>query len=378
MPKQVALRHLLEITQIPTGAGREAQVIAHVRAWAKRRKLRVEADDFGNLTVRRKLARPEAKPLYFTAHLDHPAFVVETVEGPKTLLARFRGGVGDGYFVGGRVGFSRPLGRIVALIETRAQAAAQNPHADQLVRVKFSQPHARKVGDLLPWHLPKSQIKKGLLRAPACDDLAAVAAAISAYERLLENPKTMGDVRLFFTLAEEVGFIGAIGACKAKTLPKDALLINLENSKAQPEAPIGQGPIVRVGDRISVFDPALTFAVGQVAENLAKEKPDFKWQRKLMPGGACESTAFALWNYRAAALCLPLGNYHNQDEAKEKIAPEFIALADYLGLVELLVALGRKLKTTPGTAGLKERLEERFEKLAPILHCEAMPVPGQG
>ncbi len=361
MPKQVALRHLLEITSIPTGAGREALVGMHVRAWAKRKKLRVQADAFGNLTIKRKLAKPEAKPVYFTAHLDHPAFVVEAVENEKTLSARFRGGVGDGYFVGGRVGFSRPLGRIVELIETRAQAAAKNPHADQLVRVKFSQPHARKVGDLLPWALPKAQIKKGLLRTPACDDLAAVAAAISAYECLLENPKTMGDVRLFFTLAEEVGFIGAIGACKAQSVPKDALLINLENSKAQPEAPIGAGPIVRVGDRISVFDPALTFAVGQVAEGLAKDRPGFKWQRKLMPGGACESTAFALWGYQAAALCLPLGNYHNQDEGKKKIAPEFIAVSDYLGLVELLVELGRKLRTTPGTAGLKGRLETRFE-----------------
>lgn len=363
MPQEQALRHLVEITSLSTGAGCEAQVIAHVRAWAKRKKLVVEADAWGNLTIRRKLATPDAHPVYFTAHLDHPAFVVEAVEDGKMLLARFRGGVGDGYFVGSRVRVGAAGGCITDLLETRAQAAERNPHADQRVRVKFAKPHGAQVGDLVVWDLPKAQIKKGVLHAPACDDLAAVAAAISAYEGLLEHPKTMGDVRLFFTLAEEVGFIGAIGACKAQSLPKAALLINLENSKAQPEAPIGAGPIVRVGDRISVFDPALTFAVGQVAEGLAKEDEKFKWQRKLMPGGACESTAFALWGYRAAALCLPLGNYHNQDEAKKKIAPEFIAVSDYLGLVELLVALGRKVKTTPGTAGLKVRLEERFEGL---------------
>lgn len=356
------------MTNLPTATGHEAGVAEHLRAWAAGLGLDVAADGCGNLTVRRPgVDGPNS--VYFTAHLDHPAFVVETVESETTLLARFRGGVGDAYFVEAGVRMGARAGRITDLLETRAQAAGKNPNADQLVRVQFDAPHNATCADFLTWDLPASRIADGLLHAPVCDDLAAVAAMLPAYERLLEAPETMGDVRLFFTLAEEVGFVGAIGACREKTIPMDALVVNLENSKAQPEAPIGAGPIVRVGDRISVFDPALTFAVGQVAENLAKDQPEFKWQRKLMPGGACESTAFMLWGHRAAALCLPLGNYHNQDEANRKIAPEFIAVADYLGLVELLVALGKNLQTAPGTAGLKERLEKRFEALAPIIRA---------
>jgi len=362
-----AIGHLLEVTSIPTCTGREAQVKAYLLAWAARLRLTTEADAFGNLTVRRDVA-PTAgdTPLYFTAHLDHPAFVVETVENETTLLARFRGGVGDDYFVGSRVRLGAISGLVTDLLETRSQAAAISPHADQLVRVRFDSPHAAGPADFLTWDLPPATIQDGILHAPACDDLAAVAAMLSAYERLLETPETMGNIRLFFTLAEEVGFVGAIQACQNQSIPQDALLINLENSKAQPEAPVGAGPVVRVGDRISVFDPALTLAVGQVAEALAKEDPAFQWQRKLMQGGACESTAFALWGYQAAALCLPLGNYHNQDEAQKKIAPEFIAMEDYLGLVRLLVELGRKLKTAPGTAGLKEKLLGRAAAFAKV------------
>src|SRR5690606_36956692 len=76
------------------------------------------------------------------------------------------------------------------------------------------------------------------------------------------------DVRLLFTRAEEIGFVGAIAACKHNTIPAGARLIALENSRAFPDSPIGGGPIVRVGDRISVFTPVLTAAIAKRAEEI--------------------------------------------------------------------------------------------------------------
>ena len=64
-----------------------------------------------------------------------------------------------------------------------------------------------------------------------------------------------------------------------------------------------------------------------------------------MAGGSCEATAFGVYGYRAAGLCLPLANYHNMGNLDEVEAgsgkatplPEVIALGDFHALVDLLL-----------------------------------------
>lgn len=361
-----ALSLLLELTSIPTAPGHEAGVSAWVRRWASGRRLAVKSDALGNLLIARRgrrRVRGEAPPVVFTAHMDHPGFVVEALEGKRTLLARFRGGVDDRFFVGARVRLRggsrrRPAGAIRALLLDRAAAAAVDPHADQLVRVEFAVAHGARAGDWLTWDLPPARVRGDLVHTPACDDLAALAAALAAFERLSAEPQGVGDVRLLLTRAEEVGFVGAIGALEGGFIPAGALLVNLENSRALPEAPIGHGPIVRVGDRLSVFDSALTHGLSKLGERLAKADPAFRFQRRLMPGGACEATAFCLWGHRSAAMCLPLGNYHNMGDAG--IESEFIAMADYLGLVRMIEAAGRHLPAQADFGDLQARLGRRL------------------
>jgi endoglucanase len=358
---------LIELTGLPTGAGLESRVIEWIESWAKRRKtVTLTRDAFGNLTIKRKGARSK-KPIYFTAHLDHPAFAVtEILDHGKTIQAEFRGGVHDDYFKGTPVVLhlqdKEPVpGKVVSLDRKRSGQLMQ------LVTIELDRITPVLPGDLVTWALPKPKIVKRRLHTPACDDLAAVAAAICAYERLLKDTKSMGDVRLLFTLAEEVGFIGAIGAAKAGSVPKDSTLVCLENSKSMAESPIGDGPIIRVGDRISIFDPELTARLVAVAEAVAKEDKQFKYQRKLMPGGACEATAFRAYGYLSSCICLPLGNYHNMDEAKKKIAPESISVDDYHQLVQLLVAVGRHLPATRAQQDLVKRLDGLFDRRRGLL-----------
>ena len=95
---------LKELTGLPTAAGREGRVVAWVRAWAARRRVVVEADRFGNIFLhRRGTARRAAAPIFFTAHLDHPAFVVAEVLGAREVTADFRGHVLERFFVGSPV-----------------------------------------------------------------------------------------------------------------------------------------------------------------------------------------------------------------------------------------------------------------------------------
>ena len=211
-------------------------------------------------------------------------------------------------------------------------------------------------------------MRKGLLHTNACDDLAAVAAALAVLD-VVHRRKGFEHVGVLLTVAEEIGFVGAIAACMLRTVPKSSRLICLENSRSFAESPIGGGPILRVGDRISVFEPTLTNALSAIMLNHSKKDPNFKWQRKLMPGGACEATAFATYGFQSTCVCLPLGNYHNMcdiDAVREgrkaaKVGREYIAVDDFHGLIELLLICSAQLdenKLEP----LRDRLDGLLAK----------------
>ena len=96
------LQLAVDLTQIPTAAGREGRVLAFIDAWlAARPGLRKSTDKAGNvvITLAPTSKRPKpGKPLFITAHLDHPAFVVERIVAPGVLELSFRGGVMDAFF----------------------------------------------------------------------------------------------------------------------------------------------------------------------------------------------------------------------------------------------------------------------------------------
>ncbi len=122
------------------------------------------------------------------------------------------------------------------------------------ITARFDQTLQAAKGDVLRWDLPAPRLGKTRLRAPACDDLASVAAALAAMDQLMRK-RNMPDVRVLLTRAEEVGFVGAMAACRSGIIPKQARIVALENSKSFAESPLGGGPIVRVGDRTSTFIP---------------------------------------------------------------------------------------------------------------------------
>ena len=366
---------LRELTAMPTAAGRESRVLAWIRAWARaRRSVEVTRDEYGNLMLRRRGVEGPS-PIVFAAHLDHPAFVVTGGDG-KRVVAAFRGGVQEAYFVGSRVrgywGASSAEPTAAGRIEhyEPGEIDGDGRRGDPTVRVRFARDPGLGPGDILTWDLGATAIRGDRVRAAACDDLAAVAAMLSAFDRLLKRRKSAKtpDVRLLCTRAEEVGFIGAMGACRSGLIPRGARIVALENSKSFAESPLGGGPIVRVGDRVSTFDPGLTYRVAEVARQIGEQDAGFVWQRKLMAGGACEATAYQTLGYTATCVCLPLGNYHNMDEARGKIAPEIISLRDYHGLVRLLVALGDRLDETDGVpGGLRGRLDRLFDARRSLL-----------
>jgi len=361
------LQWLQEITAIPTAAGREWRVVDWIEKWAKKQSgIVLGKDKFGNLLLTQS-RKSTKNPVYITAHLDHPAFVVRKQIDEQHLEMEFRGGVHDAYFIGAKIEVfdnndNSYFGEIISL-NTKVK-----PFKRVSVKLQKSVAGFLFEGDVARWKFKPPTISGDLFYAPACDDLAGVAAAISALDKV-KTLRGLGHVGVLLTRAEEIGFVGAIAAAKNKTVPKTSRLLCLETSRSYPESPIGSGPILRVGDKTSVFGPELTNAI---AEIMNKQK--FPWQRKLMPGGTCESTAFCNYGYLSTCLCLALGNYHNmhdidgvlQKNKPAKVAPEIISVNDYHGLIKMLTVVCQNLDK-PRPATLRRGLEKRLKAYRNIL-----------
>lgn len=329
-------RLLHELTALPTAPFVETAVLDFVRAWAKHRRFRVTGDASGNLLIERP-TRSTAPRLVLVAHADHPGFVAVEMTDPRTLRARFHGGVQSKYFVGSRVRFftengdepGSVLGTVTAIEEESSRPVAAT------LRVARPVPP----GTIGMWDVGGPRVRGHQFHSRVCDDLAGLAAALEALE-LASAQRGGPPAAVLVTRGEEEGFVGAIAAVRGrKLLKKSDRIVSIECSAEQPHAKQGDGMIVRVGDRTSVFHSAFTRFIATRADVLKKEDPAFKFQRALMPGGTCEATVFDAFGHTAAAVCVPLGNYHNMNAATGKIAAENVDLRDWQSLVRLLTDL---------------------------------------
>ena len=288
--------------------------------------------------------------------MDHPGFVVVSRRG-KVVRAQFRGGVAKEYFPGSKVRLIWPdCPKGEAATVTSVRRGKEYGFLD--CRMELARPADVPAGAIGMWDVPVFRSRNGRITARACDDLAGTAAVLAAMEELVVRGAGANAMGLL-TRAEEVGFVGALAACRNRTILPGSLVVGIETSKAQPAAKIGDGVVIRVGDGTRVFNEPLTGHITAVARDLAKRKKDFQFVRQLMPGGTCESTVYCALGQTAAALCVPLGNYHNQGP-RGKIGAEFIGESDFDSLVELLVALAADGRTPADT---EAKLQTRLDKL---------------
>ncbi len=282
----------------------------------------VERDEFGNLIARYRRGEKPAR-WAFAAHMDHPGWV--RPEGAAQGEWKFFGGV---------------------------PKDIQESHATLI----------EAFGDFAMWDLPVCDLREGILHTRACDDLVGCGVIVALFHEL-ERLGAEAEVYGFFTRAEEVGFVGALHLAKSGAWQDQGLtVISLETSAERPPAQIGAGPIVRVGDKTSLFDVAATEELLQIASDAG-----ITVQRCLMSGGTCEASAFQLYGLNSTGLCVALGNYHNIN-AERGIGAEYISMGDFAGLVQLCREIA--LCTQPAQryqlpVRLKERLEKEIEEFRP-------------
>lgn len=306
MDRAELLRVVRGLLERPTAPFHEEavrdEIVAQLQGCAR---VKLEQDTFGNLIARYRGETDRPARWAFAAHMDHPAWV--------------RGPDGEMEFLG-------------SVPERCLEGATRH-----------------EFGEFSMFDLPAFELKEERIYSRACDDLLGCAAIICT---LFELERTEADVHCvgIFTRAEEVGFAGAIELARAGALPKTATIFSLETSTPRGGAEMGRGPIVRVGDRLSIFDDAGTAHLLNVAK-----RTGIPVQRCLLDGGACEASAYQLYGYRCIAASLALGNYHNCSP-DGTIASEYVSIDDHSNMVQLCVALARS-ETESGDCSTVRRLE---------------------
>lgn len=355
--RATAEKWLGQLTYLPTAPGIEDAVVRWVERWVSRRDdLRLQKDSGGNLLISQKGKKVEP-PVLAVAHMDHPAFVITGVEG-RTAAFEFRGGVTAPYFTDAPV-------EVVSRLEGAKGVVVGYDADTQTGEIRF-EASSFGPGDIATWRFPKPPTGNHVFHAPACDDLAGAAAALAALDRC-RNDAAARHFGILLTRAEEVGLVGAIHAARTQSIPANARLLSIETSRELPDARIGDGPVIRTGDRSTVFDRELTNRISRAAASSG-----IKHQRKLMSGGSCEATAFGAYGYQAAGLCLALGNWHNRGNLDrveagtgEAIAKlEEISLDDFHGLIDLLVLASKAVDLDDP---IRQMLDKEYERGRHIL-----------
>lgn len=379
---------LKSILSQPTAPFREGHVIRLLEHEFQTHGVPYFKDPIGNIVVGasnkaeylRMVRQASKEPLrIFIAHMDHPGFhgvkwlspteievkwhggsPTALLDNAPVWLADAKGWVAEGYFKNVTM---IPSGRAIdtAVVEVpatdRRTSKAEHLYGGLRFRSSFWQEgeliYTKAADDLvgvfaiaslaidLLGHEPMPIANVDLKRAKK----SGAKAKKSAAKKMSSPKKSPFPFLGLLTRAEEVGFIGAIGHFELGWLknPKRPLLcVSLETSRTLPGADIGKGPVVRLGDRASVFDAGAL----KVFADLAQKTLPGRHQKRIMDGGRCEATAATVYDLPAIGISVPLGNYHNQcfeggpdSCGPNGPAPEFVHLGDVEGLLTLCRAL---------------------------------------
>ncbi len=331
----------------PAIAYHEDAVRAEAETICREQGLEFERDQYGNVFIHWQQGRKQ-RPLVLAAHLDHPGFEIKRALAGKSLRAEFLGGVPESYFRRG-VKLRLMPGAVPAVLGRRLKG--EKAYALTAQRKPSTAP------EFAVWELEDFAIRRGRIYGRACDDLIGCATILTT---LIELKRRRAPTHVIGVLsrAEEVGFHGALTIAEARGLPKDSLVISLETSREMSPVKMGQGMILRVGDRASVFDSAATRFLNESAVRLQQRESAFKFQRALMSGGTCEATAYQEYGYQTAAVCVALGNYHNCGPGN-RLRAEYVSVSDAVGMAQLLTEAAIQMKHYSRlTAKLPKRLAD--------------------
>lgn len=347
---------LFRILTQPSAPFREEHVYRAVSEHLRQQKVPHFFDRAGNLVIgaahlaeyKRILAKRSKEPLrVFIAHTDHPGFHGAEWTSDTELKITWHGGSPTHHLEGARVWLADDTGVVT-------EGTLVTPHMAKHGKAIETALIALPTANLRHKHPRATELYGGFafrsaywvdgetVYTKAADDLVGSFAIVDTACRLWEekSPDRANFIGLL-TRGEEVGFIGCLAHLEEGHLQRakrDVICVSLETSRMLPGAESGRGPVVRLGDKSTVFDSgALRTFIGIAMKALPEAH-----QKRVMDGGTCEGTAATAYGLKTIAISIPLGNYHNQSfeggpdsRGANGPAPEFVHLKDVAGMLTL-------------------------------------------
>jgi endoglucanase len=329
---ELTLRIVERITSVPTAPYHEHRVMRAIAAELAALGIATTIDAYGQLHARVQRGRA-ARAMALLAHTDHPAFEVTVARGNEGRV-RVLGGF-----------YERLLRREVrvlvcddgdgapfaAVLDDYVQSVDLVHNSVGSFRIRADRPLA--VGQWAVLDLPAFEARSDELHLRAADDLALVAVIVLTLAALRNDPRAH-DVHAVFTRGEETGLYGARLVAEDGLLPREAVVVSLEASRALATAVPGSGPVIRPGDVYNTFSNDGERYLRVARERMADAR--IPTQRALLTGGTCESSAFVRMGWTTTAIALPNVNYHNMTEEHDRFVPEVVRLSDLRAAVALL------------------------------------------
>jgi endoglucanase len=397
----LARKILREVLSQHTAPFREHHVIRCVSKILGQRGVPHFRDPLGNIIVGAKseedlvdtFSSSNSEPLrVFVAHMDHPGLIgIKWTKSrgrtPPLLHARWYGAPPPGI----------EAGTPVWLADLENTLSCNGSIARIFYRSKsrrIQSAHLELQGDPdLVGSVPATDIFGGLrfavrvrqsgslLRARALDNLLGVwAVVLLAIEQFKSAP--VGDPPFLglLTRAEEAGLVGIVGhfetgwPLRAK---RSLLYLVLEAVPAISENDMGSGPIVRLGDHLTVFDGKGT----TILENLFFGALQCDFKRRVVDTGVCEGTIATMYGFPTISLAVPIGNYHNQRTLSElsyrdseHLASEAVDLRDLQALIDgCRATLRQKLPWSNPWSREISTFRRHFERMRALLNWPGFP-----
>ena len=274
----------------------EGPVRDYLRSRAEAAGAQTRTDGMGNLICVKKGAQAAPNKLMLAAHMDEVGLMVKRITDQGYVKFACLGGIDRRVLIGKPVflGKDRIPGVIglKAIHLTTAEEEKKIPKIDDLfidIGAK-SREEAEKlthIGDFAVFSNSITEFGNGMLKAKAIDDRIGCAVMIELLERDLPM-----DVTFVFTVQEEVGTRGAMGAAFSVT-PELALILEGTTAADSPTTDAhrrvcypGKGPVVPYMDGGTVYDRGLFGLIRELAE-----ENRIPWQTKEYVSGGTDARA---------------------------------------------------------------------------------------
>ncbi len=306
-----------ELCQMDGVSGHEDAIRARIRELAAPYADSIRSDPIGNLIVFRKGRRSTGNRFLMAAHMDEVGIYISSITDDGFLRFVFAGGVDRRVVIGRQVlvGPNRVPGVVgISAVHLAKEKKGKVPPLEELyVDIGAGgREEAEKlvsVGDCGSFVCHPEVFGNGFFKAKAIDDRVGCAVML----KLLQEDLPL-DVTFVFTVQEEIGTRGALGAAFS-VAPEVALILETTTPAGFPGVPdhrkvctCGAGPVISYMDGGTIYDRPLFEEMRDLAE-----AHGIPWQTKEYIAGGNDSRAFqcSRAGVRVAALSAPVRYLHS-------------------------------------------------------------------